>query len=63
VGLSERMLYILASPIAVKAFAAEQAKEADGKGHGISQAEMDTLAVKYVNYFQLDTTNYDRVPA
>lgn len=61
VGLSERILLMLASPSVTRVFEQAEAKNDEGPGTGLTQTRINSLNVPIISYFQLNTSNYDRV--
>ena len=63
VGLSERILFMLASPAVASVFEQAEEKLDHGSGTGLTQDQMNALNVETMDFFQLFTVDYDRVPS
>jgi hypothetical protein len=61
VGLSERILLMLASPSVAYVFEQAEAKNDEGPGTGLTQTRINSLNIPIISYFQLNTSDYDRV--
>jgi hypothetical protein len=61
VGLSERILLMLTSPSVTRVFEHAEGKNDDGPGTGLTEARINSLNIPIISYFQLNTSNYDRV--
>lgn len=59
VGLSEHVLFMLASPAAARVLQQQEGAVDERAGTGLNQTEMNALDAVPVDYFELTTTTYD----